>query len=123
MTWDSPTDLIASSKDLIFTALERIRRTQQRVSDTQRRVIPPVCGGSGGNGSGDSSRHLRSLIATLPKGSPTIYAGPSDGHAHCDVCGNPIERGVVEYEADFDGLVLVLDRTCFALWQSEIATS
>ena len=77
--------------------------------------------GSGGSGSGAVLRRLHQMIATLPTSKPTIHAGPSTGVSQCDVCGQRIEVGAVEYEAQFDGLIVRLDRTCFRMWESETA--
>ena len=54
--------------------------------------------------------------------SPTIFAGPSKG-AICDICGQGIPAGAVEYEVEFEALTLRVDRSCFSMWQSEVAKS
>ena len=49
----------------------------------------------------------------------TVYGGTSSGHRKCDVCQQDIPQGSCEYELDFQGVRVMLDRPCFAVWQSE----
>ena len=62
-------------------------------------------------------------IACLPKDRPRVYAGPGKGATHCDGCGGEIPSGVAEYELVFEAVSFRFDRSCFTLWQSEVANN
>jgi hypothetical protein len=65
---------------------------------------------------------LTYLLAALPKDKPKIFAGASIGGT-CDLCGQAIDAGQVEYEAEFDAVTVRLDRSCFSMWQSQVVDS
>ena len=69
---------------------------------------------------GDGSQTPSERMAGLPKDRPRVYAGPSKGATHCDACGSNISVGTNEYEIVFEAVSFRFDRTCFAMWQSEV---
>lgn len=70
---------------------------------------------------GDDSQTPSQRIACLPKNRPRVYAGPSKGARRCDACGSNIPVDANEYEIVFETVSVRFDRTCFAMWQSEVA--
>jgi hypothetical protein len=59
----------------------------------------------------------------LPEETPKIYAGKCIDGSKCDICGRHMLRGDTEYEAVFKAISIRLDRTCFAMWQSDLTQS
>jgi hypothetical protein len=50
---------------------------------------------------------------------PRIFAGYAAENAACDICGDVILQGAVEYEIAFHTLTFLLDRGCFRFWQGQ----
>jgi hypothetical protein len=71
-------------------------------------------------GNDEGSHTLSERIACLPKGRPRVYAGPGKGATRCDACGSNIPVAATEYEIVFEAISFRFDRTCFAMWQSEL---
>lgn len=66
---------------------------------------------------GVDSRVVMATVSSIP----TVFAGPGMGTTACTVCRREITGGTTEYEMVFESRVIILDRKCFALWQTEQA--
>ena len=74
-------------------------------------------------GASDANRRegLRPRLATFAAGGPVkTYVGPSRGAA-CDVCGERIFVGEIEYEVVAEGRELRLDAACYLILVDEAA--
>ena len=102
---------------------ERIAESMATLNVTAHLLLPLLRGGALREepSPGDRTRVLIQAIMGAHGSKPTLWAGPGDGTKRCEGCGHDILAGACEYELVFDGPAgrsVVLDRDCFALWQS-----
>jgi hypothetical protein len=112
---------IARSRNAINRSAARMRTSEALIFASQRRLVPELRGSALAEESSEPLRkRVREVMATV-SGIPTVFAGPGMGTTACTVCRREITGGTTEYEMVFESRVIILDRKCFALWQTEQA--
>ena len=100
------------SRALIEQSRALIQTSRRTVAQARRRVLRIIRGGS--TVLADPGTTHQQLEA------PRVFAGPSAGQTRCALCGKNVPRGAPEYELVWSTVTVVLDRACFAMWQTAL---
>jgi hypothetical protein len=123
------TTLVATARACIEANERLLRATAHRLAVSRRLLYYPGLRIEGGSGETDGQPSVRAIVRVLlasgalwPIRGSIQWAGYGSGKACC-VCGKPINRSQIEYEADDGSRRLpACHFACFVVWHEESRT-